>query len=66
VKAFVRAGGRWEQAARDVGVHRHTLRYRIRRAEEIMERDLSSGEDRLEVFIALKALEALRPDGSLP
>ena len=59
IQAFIEAGGRWEQGAEALGVHRHTLRYRVRQAEELLERDLSESEDRLEVWLALKAAEIL-------
>lgn len=59
VRAFIEAGGRWEQGAETLGVHRHTLRYRVRQAEELLGRDLSVAEDRLEVWLALKASEVL-------
>lgn len=59
VRAFIAAGGRWEPGAAALGVHRHTLRYRVRQAEELLGRDLSRAEDRLEVWLALKALELL-------
>ena len=57
IRAFIEAGGRWEQGAETLGVHRHTLRYRVRQAEELLDRDLSEAEDRLEVWLALKAAE---------
>ena len=59
VRAFIEAGGRWEQGAESLGVHRHTLRYRVRQSEELLSRDLSEPEDRLEVWLALKAAEIL-------
>lgn len=59
VRAFIEAGGRWEQGAEKLGVHRHTLRYRVRQAEELLGRDLTESEDRLEVWLALKASEIL-------
>jgi PucR family transcriptional regulator, purine catabolism regulatory protein len=59
VRAFIEAGGRWEQGAEKLGVHRHTLRYRVRQAEELLGRDLSEAEDRLEIWLALKAMEIL-------
>jgi PucR family transcriptional regulator, purine catabolism regulatory protein len=59
VRAFIASGGRWEQGAEALGVHRHTLRYRIRQAEDLLGRDLSSAEDRLELWLALKALEVM-------
>ncbi|HEU4480690.1 MAG TPA: helix-turn-helix domain-containing protein, partial [Actinomycetota bacterium] len=59
VRAFVESGGRWEPGAETLGVHRHTLRYRINQAEELLGRDLSSAPDQLEVWLALRALEVL-------
>ena len=59
VRAFIAAGGRWEHGAEALGIHRHTLRYRVRQAEQLLNRDLSSAEDRLEVWLALKAAEIL-------
>lgn len=59
VRAFIDAGGRWETGAQALAVHRHTLRYRVRQAEELLGRDLSAPEDRLEVWLALKAAEIL-------
>ncbi|MDQ3661466.1 MAG: PucR family transcriptional regulator ligand-binding domain-containing protein [Actinomycetota bacterium] len=59
VRAFIAAGGRWERGAESLGVHRHTLRYRVRQAEQLLNRDLSSAEDRLEVWLALRAAEIL-------
>ena len=59
VRSFIEAGGRWEQGAEGLGVHRHTLRYRVRQAEELLGRDLTNAEDRLEVWLALKAAEIL-------
>jgi purine catabolism regulator len=60
VRAFIEAGGRWEPGAEALNVHRHTLRYRVRLAEELMGRDLSNAEDRMEVWLALKAAEVLK------
>lgn len=59
VKAFVEAGGRWEPGAGNLGVHRHTLRYRVRQAEELLGRDLSDPQDQMEVWLALKAADIL-------
>jgi purine catabolism regulator len=59
VKAFVDAGGRWEQGSETLGVHRHTLRYRIRQAEQLLGKDLSGAPHRIEVWLALRAAEIL-------
>ena len=59
VRAFVEAGGRWEEAAQSLGVHRHTLRYRLNQAQELLDRDLFSAEDRMEIWLACKAADLL-------
>ena len=47
----------WERAARELYCHRHTLRYRIRRVEQLTGRDLSNARDRIEFWLALRARE---------
>lgn len=59
VRAFVAAGARWEEGAAALGVHRHTLRYRIKQAQELLSRDLFSPEDRMEIWLACKATDLL-------
>lgn len=59
VRAFIEAGGRWEPGAELLGIHRHTLRYRVRQVEDLLGRDLTRAEDRLEVWLALKAADVL-------
>jgi purine catabolism regulator len=57
LEAFIEENGQWERAARRLYCHRHTLRYRIRRVEELTGRDLSSARDRIEFWLALRARE---------
>jgi purine catabolism regulator len=57
LEAFLEQNGHWERAARDLFCHRHTLRYRIRRIEELTGRDLSRARDRIEFWLALQARE---------
>ena len=45
--------GQWEPAAAALGVHRHTLRKRIRRAGELLGRDLDEAGTRAELWVAL-------------
>ncbi|CAN5202071.1 PucR family transcriptional regulator [soil metagenome] len=59
LRAFLDRNARWEAAAAELFVHRHTLRYRMRKVEELTERDLSSARDRMEFFLALRAREML-------
>jgi PucR family transcriptional regulator, purine catabolism regulatory protein len=57
LEAFIEQNGQWERAARELYCHRHTLRYRIKRVEELTGRDLSSARDRIEFWLALRARE---------
>jgi purine catabolism regulator len=60
LEAFLDHNGQWEKASRQLYCHRHTLRYRIRRIEELTGRDLSSARDRIEFWLALQARELVR------
>ena len=57
LEAFIEENGQWERAARRLYCHRHTLRYRIRRVEELTGRDLGSARDRIEFWLALRGRE---------
>jgi len=59
LQTFLEHNGNWESAARALGVHRHTLRYRIRRVAELTGRDLDSAADRVEFWLALQAERVL-------
>jgi sugar diacid utilization regulator len=57
LEAFIECNGQWEAAARRLYCHRHTLRYRIRKIEELTGRDLGSARDRIEFWLALRGRE---------
>jgi PucR family transcriptional regulator, purine catabolism regulatory protein len=57
LEAFIEENGQWERAARRLYCHRHTLRYRIRRVEELTGRNLASARDRIEFWLALRGRE---------
>jgi purine catabolism regulator len=59
LRTFLEHNGNWEAAARALAVHRHTLRYRIRRVAELTGRDLDSAADRVEFWLALQAADVL-------
>jgi purine catabolism regulator len=59
LRAFLDHNARWEAAAAELFVHRHTLRYRMRKVEELTGRDLGSAHDRMEFWLALRARELL-------
>ncbi|MFG2288735.1 PucR family transcriptional regulator [Streptomyces sp. NPDC048595] len=58
LRAWLARHGQWDAAAADLGVHRHTLRYRMRRVEEILGRSLDDADVRMELWLALKATSA--------
>ena len=57
---FIEHNGHWEKAANALYCHRHTLRYRIRRIEQLTGRDFSSARDRIEFWLALRGRELAR------
>jgi purine catabolism regulator len=57
LEAFIEENGQWERAARRLYCHRHTLRYRIKRVEDLTGRNLSSARDRIEFWLALRGRE---------
>ncbi|MET7735497.1 PucR family transcriptional regulator [Streptomyces sp. NPDC005402] len=58
LRAWLSRHGQWDAAAADLGVHRHTLRYRMRRVEEILGRSLDDPDVRMELWLALKTAAA--------
>ena len=61
-RAWLAHHGQWDVAAQELGVHRHTLRYRIRRVEELLGRSLDDADLRAELWFAL---ELRSPPGRL-
>lgn len=59
LRSFLEHNARWETAAAELFVHRHTLRYRMRKVEELTGRDLGSSFDRMEFWLAIRARELL-------
>ena len=57
LEAFIEENGQWERAARRLYCHRHTLRYRIKRVEDLTGRNLNSARDRIEFWLALRGRE---------
>ncbi|MFG3442422.1 PucR family transcriptional regulator [Nonomuraea sp. NPDC047897] len=64
LRAYLGANGHWDAAAQRLGVHRHTLRYRMRRVSELLGRDLDDPGVRAELWIALAAASAPDPGGA--
>jgi purine catabolism regulator len=54
LRCWLEHHGHWDLAASELGVHRHTLRNRIRKAEELTGRGLDSPGVRAELWLALQ------------
>ncbi|MGV9774880.1 PucR family transcriptional regulator [Streptosporangium sp. NPDC003464] len=57
LRAYLACNGHWDAAAQRLGVHRHTLRYRMRRVAELLGRDLDDPAARAELWVALAMTE---------
>jgi PucR family transcriptional regulator, purine catabolism regulatory protein len=57
--ALLDSGCRWSDAAETLGVHRHTLRYRMERLREQTGRHPDDPGERMELWLAVKARQAL-------
>jgi purine catabolism regulator len=57
---FIEQNGHWERAAQALYCHRHTLRYRIKRVEQLTGRDFTKARDRIEFWLALRGRELAR------
>lgn len=60
LEAFIEENGQWERAARRLYCHRHTLRYRVRKIEELTGRNLQLARDRIEFWLALRGRELVK------
>ena len=54
LSVWLRHNGHLDAAATELGVHRHTLRYRIRKVADLLGRDLDSAGTRMELWAALE------------
>jgi purine catabolism regulator len=63
LEAFLDHNGNWEAAARTLFCHRHTLRYRMSRIEQLTGRRIDRVENRIEFWLALRGRELLGNGG---
>ncbi|WP_433871692.1 PucR family transcriptional regulator [Saccharopolyspora sp. CA-218241] len=54
LRVFLDCSGSWSRCAQRLHLHVNTLRYRIRRIEEICDRDLTGFAARVDVYLALR------------
>jgi purine catabolism regulator len=57
--ALLETGCRWGEAAERLGVHRHTLRYRMEKLRDQSGRHPDNPDERMELWLAVKANQAL-------
>lgn len=57
--AFLERNGHVEAAAADLGVHRHTMRNRMQRINQLLGDDLASADTRAQLWLAIKARRLL-------
>jgi DNA-binding PucR family transcriptional regulator len=66
LSVLLESGCRWSEAADRLGIHRHTLRYRMDRLREQTGRHPDEPEQRMELWLAVKATQALRARTAVP
>ncbi len=64
LETYLGADGSWQRAAESLCLHVNSLRYRITRIEQLTGRQMSAMEDRVDFFLALRALERSEASGS--
>jgi len=58
---YYECGGNYDATARALTIHRSTLRYRLRRIRDLSGHDLSDVDSRLNLHVAARAWQILRP-----
>ncbi|MER6006491.1 PucR family transcriptional regulator ligand-binding domain-containing protein [Nonomuraea angiospora] len=61
LQVFLSENASWEAASSQLGIHRHTLRQRIARVEELTGLSINATEDRVIAWLALQALVTHQP-----
>jgi hypothetical protein len=61
IRAYLECGANVQQAAALLHIHRTTLYWRLARVSDLLAVDLSRGDDRLKLHLALKLAELTRP-----
>jgi purine catabolism regulator len=54
LRVWLEHHGQWDPSAARLGVHRHTLRHRLRKVEQLLGRSLDSPDVRAELWLALQ------------
>ncbi|GHD10979.1 PucR family transcriptional regulator [Zhihengliuella salsuginis] len=56
LRVWLEHNGQWEPAARELGIHRHTLKGRISTVERVLGQSLAGFDGRANIWLALRAL----------
>ena len=62
LRAFLQEDSSHSRAAKRLGIHENTVRYRIRQAEELLGRELTTGSLELQVALRIASSVAERPE----
>jgi purine catabolism regulator len=54
LRVWLEHHGQWDPSAAQLGVHRHTLRHRLRKVEQLLGSSLNSPDVRAELWLALQ------------
>ena len=57
VRAWLNHHGHWQLTADSLGIHRHTLRYRMQAAERLLGRSFNSAQIRMEILLAIEVYD---------
>jgi purine catabolism regulator len=58
LRAYLTANGQWDRAATELGVHRHTLRYRMRKVTQLLDVSVDTPQARMDLWFALSCVPA--------
>lgn len=66
LRSWLAAHGSWDATAKDLGLHRNSVRRQINAVAELLGMDLGQAQARAELWIALQYAEDAAPDGHAP
>ncbi|MEE4542415.1 PucR family transcriptional regulator [Streptomyces sp. V4-01] len=66
LRVWLETNGSWAETAALLGVHRHTVQSRVRRIGRLTGRNMDRTEDRVDLWLALRAREAASAAGEHP
>jgi DNA-binding PucR family transcriptional regulator len=61
LRSWLAANGNWDATAKDLGLHRNSVRRQINALAELLDMDLGQASARAELWIALQFVDAAAP-----